>query len=539
MSHRMVAALAIAVSTIVMVAPQTIRAEDLVKQTQQLERQLAEIQKQLAEIRVQQERDAKQTAELRQRQEQQAKDTEKKIGEAAARSRYELDNFRSRTLSLLDRVKVGGYGSVRYEYNSLPELHNTFNFRRLVFTTEVNLAPRLRFYSELEFERFRKLELERPALRIQDGGLRAQQAIEGTDGSEISLEQAWLQFDLFEHLSLRGGAVLVPVGRFNIHHDDNLWNIARRPLVDRGVPVLPSTSAWDELGIGIVGKVPVGSKGLLDYQLYVVNGVTLAGEIETIARTRASDTTLLKTEVELSPQTGTFANDFKNSKAVTGRLAYSPAPGHEIAPSFYWGSYTPSFLPNRDLWSVAMDGLTTWGPIQLEGEYVFTRSEGLESVARSFAKTVINQESEGEVGNLESEVEFALSRLASTKHGYWLEARYSFWPEWLNDTFLGHMFSNPQLIPLARLEQVWIPSLVREASFSDGVLTSFKTQSRILNRFTGGIAYRPTPLVVFQLAYEYTRTNKDDSLSDVTNFLPAGPNDHDAHALLFGAAFGF
>ncbi len=46
----------------------------------------------------------------------------------------------------------------------------------------------------------------------------------------------------------------MPLGRFNLRHDDNLWNLPRRSLVDRGVPVLPSTAAWDELGVGFVGK---------------------------------------------------------------------------------------------------------------------------------------------------------------------------------------------------------------------------------------------------------------------------------------------
>ena len=35
--------------------------------------------------------------------------------------------------------------------------------------------------------------------------------------------------------------------------DDNRWNIARRSLVDRGVPVLPVKAAWPELGAGFLG----------------------------------------------------------------------------------------------------------------------------------------------------------------------------------------------------------------------------------------------------------------------------------------------
>jgi hypothetical protein len=90
-----------------------------------------------------------------------------------------------------------------------------------------------------------------------------------------------------------------------------------------------------------------------------------------------------------------------------------------------------------------------------------------------------------------------------------------------------------------RWEQVWLPSLLQSAIFEDGVLTEFKTQSRFVNRITAGLAYRPTPLVGFTLAYEFTWTNDGKSLSDVTNFLPANAKENTASAILAGATFGF
>jgi hypothetical protein len=348
-----------------------------------------------------------------------------------------------------------------------------------------------------------------------------------------------LQYDLTDWLSFRGGGVLVPLGRFNLHHDDNLWNLPRRSLVDRGVPVLPSTAAWDELGVGFVGTMPVGERSALDYQLYVMNGVSLDAEVEQIVHTRDPDFNLLEAEVEFSPSTGTFSTDSKDAKALAGRLAYSPLVGHELAGSFYWGRYTPEFLEGEDAWSLGFDGLTHLGPIDLEWEYVFTRFANMKSVARSFARVVNEQEAAIEQENLETEIEFELANLAQTKHGYWLEARYPFWPESLNNTFLGWTFTDPQLVPVVRWEQVWLPSLLREAAFENGQLTEFVTQSRFVNRVTAGLAYRPTPLVGFTLAYEYTWTNGGKSLADVTNFLPAGEKEDHAHALLAGMTFGF
>jgi opacity protein-like surface antigen len=75
--------------------------------------------------------------------------------------------------------------------------------------------------------------------------------------------------------------------------------------------------------------------------------------------------------------------------------------------------------------------------------------------------------------------------------------------------------------------------------FSDGVLTEYKSENRLLNRFTLGLTYRPVPLVALQLAYEYTRTNQGKSLSSVTNYLPARSGEYFQNAVLMGLAFGF
>ncbi len=509
-----------------------VTAEEKIKELQQ---QMLDLQRAMQE---QMSGLQKQMETLKAQQQQELAETKKRQEESLQQVQTAQEEFRAHTLDLLGRVKIGGYGSLRYDNSSLDNLHSTFTFRRFVLTTDAKIAPRLRFYLELEYERFRKLELERPVARA-DGGLEVEEAIEGTDGSEISIEQAWLQYDVADWLSLRGGAVLVPLGRFNLRHDDNLWNLPRRSLVDRGVPVLPSTSAWDELGVGFVGKTPVGERGELDYQFYVLNGVSLDAEVEKVIHTRDPERNRLVAEAKFSPSTGTFANDNKTAKSLTGRIALSPAVGHELAGSFYWGRYTPGYLKDEQVWSLGFDGLTHLGPLDLEWQYIFTRFSGIKNVARSFAQTVKTHEAEIEGEDLDAEIEFELANLARTKHGYWLEIRYPFWPEALSNSVLGWQFSNPQLVPVLRWEQVWIPSLLEEAEFEDGVLTGFEKVSRFVHRITAGLAYRPTPLVGFTLAYEYTWTNGGKSLADVTNFLPAKGGEDHAHALLMGMTFGF
>ena len=505
----------------------TEKIERLQQQMLQQQQQMLKMQEELEVLKAQQAQDA--TA------------AQKQLQNTTQQIQTEHEQSTTQILGLLERVKIGGYGSLRYENSSLDEQRSTFTFRRFVLTTDAKIAPRLRFYAELEFERFRKLELERTT-KPEDEGLEVEEAIEGTNESEIALEQAWLQYDLTNWLSLRTGALLVPLGRFNIRHDDNLWNLPRRSLVDRGVSVLPSTAAWDELGAGLVGETTLGSEGHLDYQLYVLNGVSLDSELEHIVLSREETRGKLEAEVKLSPSTGTFSNDTKEAKSLSGRLNVSPFVGHEAALSFYWGRYTPQFLDDEQVWSLGFDGLTHLGPIDLEWQYIFTRFGGIKNVARSLASVVKDQESAVEEDlspDLETEIAFELAGLSRTKHGYWLEARYPFWPERWNNSILGWQLSDPLLIPVLRFEQVWLPSLLQEAAFEDGVLTEFDTANRFVHRFTVGLAYVPTPLVRFTIAYEYTWTNGGKSLANVTNFLPARDGEDDAHSLLVGVSFGF
>src|SRR5436190_2643889 len=56
--------------------------------------------------------------------------------------------------------KLGGYGSMRFEADTASGLNDTFTLRRVVMTTDALIASRFRIYTELEFERFRKVELQ-------------------------------------------------------------------------------------------------------------------------------------------------------------------------------------------------------------------------------------------------------------------------------------------------------------------------------------------------------------------------------------------
>jgi len=436
--------------------------------------------------------------------------------------------------SWLTDFRLGGYGSVRFEAADTPNVGETFTYRRFVLAGDATIAERLRTVFEIELERFTELEVERTA-PSEDGARGFSQSIEGSNHSEISLEQAWLEFAITDWLKFRAGALLVPLGRFNLNHDDNRWDIPRRPLVDRGSPVLPSTAAWTEVGMGFTGDIPTGDLGKLSYQVYAMNGATLDSNVELFARASGE----LEAEVEIEPHRGTADIDSKHGKAVGARVAWSPGLGDEIGVSMYYGRYTPSFLPSEAIWSAAFDGKKTFGPFEIEGQYVYTRFQGIDRVVRGLANQVFEQALETGLSPVNTAIEFELAGLADTKHGYWVDLRYRFMPDFVRTSFLAKHFENPTFVLVARGEQVWLRGMVTETAFSGGVVQAIERENRLVNRVTLGLAYRPVPLVVFQLALERTWTDHGKSLAGVTNFIPAERTQSTQSALLFGAAFGF
>ena len=245
-------------------------------------------------------------------------------------------------VEVTDTVTVGGYGSVRYEANTLDKPKPSgFDFRRFVLTADATPNDRLQAYAEIEFERLAEIEVERAVDRSADGVSFAEE-LEGGNGGEISMEQMWGQFKFGDPFSVRLGQILVPLGRFNINHDDDKWDIPRRSLVDRNVPVLPVKAAWTELGVGVTGSVPVSKSGQLTYQGYVVNGAILDFTIEKGVETEDGQS-ILKLASEAGVTRGPV-NGEDGVRAGTWRIGYSPTLTTDFGFSGYIGRYTPDFL---------------------------------------------------------------------------------------------------------------------------------------------------------------------------------------------------
>lgn len=413
-----------------------------------------------------------------------------------------------------DKLHIGGYGSFRFDSGDAPGQASSFTFRRFVITTDARITDRLRIYSETELERLIELEVEKSAVRTA-GGVNFESAIEGNAGAELGLEQLWAQFDLGKGQAIRGGLILPPLGRFNILHDDDYWDVARRTLVDRNASVIPVPSAWRELGLGLVGGFDVGETGKLQYQAYVMNGATLDFNVENIVQTRTPSRNKLEMESSFGMASGA-ADGTKNSDAFAWRLAFSPTLAGELAISGYHGVYTPNFLGRSErMNSLAFDGKWRFGSFEVEGEYVYSDFGNTQRVAESFAQAINSSAANTgstETANLENEIEITLEGLAKRRWGFWFDAKYHWRPDWLKKSFLGRGFEDPQIIPIVRFERVWLDRSIEELAFDAGAITSFETANLSQDRITIGINYRPTLQFGFQLAYERNNRREGDRM---------------------------
>ena len=143
--------------------------------------------------------------------------------------------------------------------------------------------------------------------------------------------------------------MLVPVGRFNLLHDDDYWDIPRRTLTDRDGPVLPVKSAWRDLGAGFVGSWNVGKTGKFDYQLMALNGASLdlnvEHELNTASGSPGSAELVLNSELQLA------SGFFDGSRSTSAfACAVFPLPSGPLSETIKpaWGR-SPDFclMPSR------------------------------------------------------------------------------------------------------------------------------------------------------------------------------------------------
>jgi hypothetical protein len=120
----------------------------------------------------------------------------------------------------MPKAIVGGYADVMYNILSRQNLdnpsRNSFGQQRLVPFIFADITDRIKFATEIEIER---------------GGTNSPQG----DGT-IQIEFAQMDYLVDERINLRGGILLMPVGKFNLLHDSPLNDLVDRPMVENHHP---------------------------------------------------------------------------------------------------------------------------------------------------------------------------------------------------------------------------------------------------------------------------------------------------------------
>ena len=230
---------------------------------------------------------------------------------------------------LSGRVSVGGYSE--FTFSDREDGDSNFDVLRLVPKFSAQIAPKLFFNSEIEFEHLGDV----------------------AKGGEVVVEEARLDFLVRPELNFRAGGLLVPFNQLNILHDGPLRELTDRPLVDR--IIVPTT--WTEPGAGVYGSVRLGPRLSMNYETYLVNG--LGPGISEAKGLREARRGGLK--------------DNNRNKALVGRLGVVPGRGLELGVSGYEGKWDDD--NQLSLSMLGLDLAYRRGPLKVLGEWARVRVE--------------------------------------------------------------------------------------------------------------------------------------------------------------------
>src|ERR1700754_2355105 len=157
------------------------------------------------------------------------------------------DSLNKNSLST-SSTTIGGYGDAFYQRNNNLGTSKV-DLERFVLFTGHKFNDKISFFSELE---------------VEDAKVTGGETV-----GEVSIEQAYLKFNLNANQYLVAGLFLPRIGILNENHLPNTFNGNERNYVETFI--IPST--WRELGIGLYGNL---NNLPISYSVGVVNGLSSA-----------------------------------------------------------------------------------------------------------------------------------------------------------------------------------------------------------------------------------------------------------------------
>lgn len=331
---------------------------------------------------------------------------------------------------LLGRTALGGYAEAHARWARTDGVREELGFqlRRWNIFTATQVNDWVRIAAELEFEEL---------------------------AEEVTLEFAAIDFLVHPALALRAGAILSPLGRFNLAHDSPQNEFTDRPLSSTEI----IGTALTEPGVGVLGRFPVGSSARVTYELYAVNGFHDGVINDSPDGTRI-------------PAGKRNAEDNNASPAFVGRVAWSPRFGNELGVSAHHGAYNV---------------------FQTDGVRIASR-ENVTMFVVDAQVTIADLELTGEAVRADVGLPAGLQGLfASRQHGLYAQAVYRFGRAWI----------------------ATMPTSFFEAGIRyDDVDFNADVDGDALRRATLGLNFRPGEDVAYKL--NYLRSRGRDRFNNAT-----------------------
>lgn len=196
------------------------------------------------------------------------------------------------------KTTVGGYGELHYNNleNGDGRKDKEIDLHRFVLFFGHEFNDKIRLFSELE---------------VEHGGVEA----DGNPlGGEVEVEQAYIEFDINDEVSAKGGVFLLPVGITNeTHEPPTFYGVERNPVES---VIIPAT--WWAGGAAVSGNFANG----ISADFAVHSGLKIPTTGGSAFRIRSGRQKI--------------SNADANDLAMTGRVKYTGIPGLELAGSLHY-----------------------------------------------------------------------------------------------------------------------------------------------------------------------------------------------------------
>lgn len=180
--------------------------------------------------------------------------------------------------------KFGGYATVLYRSPDDKDSIPAFEGYRFVPQFWFQVSDGIEIATEIEFE---------------GGGA----GLSYLTGNYIVVEFLEIRFDVDDKFVPKAGILLVPFLRYNLYHDDPMWNLQDRPFT----ATRAFRAAFQQPGVGAEGVFPFGQGNSWNYNVALTQGLDDEVDNTGISNGRQS-----------------FRADNNHNKAVWGRFGITP-----------------------------------------------------------------------------------------------------------------------------------------------------------------------------------------------------------------------